>query len=111
MVTALDCGLTVNPDGAINQTEGSVIMGMGAALYEAIEFRRGSVLNPGFARYRVPRINDAPSIEVLLVGDPDEPSTGAGEPGIVPVAAAIGNAIFDGIGERLRELPFQQHLP
>jgi isoquinoline 1-oxidoreductase len=111
VTTALDCGLTVNPDGAVNQVEGAVIMGMGTALYEAIEFRRGSVLNPGFARYRVPRINDAPSIEVLLAGDPDEPSTGAGEPGIVPVAAAIGNAIFDGIGERLRELPFQPHLP
>jgi isoquinoline 1-oxidoreductase len=110
VVAALDCGLTVNPEGATNQVEGSIIMGMGTALYEAIEFRGGSVLNPGFARYRVPRINNAPAIEVMLVGDPEVPSTGAGEPGIVPIAAAISNAVFDRTGERLRELPIRRHL-
>jgi CO/xanthine dehydrogenase Mo-binding subunit len=110
VVAALDCGLTVNPDGARNQVEGSIIMGMGTALYEAIEFRGGSILNPGFVRYRVPRINDAPDIEVVLAGDTDEPSTGAGEPGIVPVAAAIANAVFDLTGKRVRELPLQRHL-
>ncbi len=110
VVTALDCGLTVNPEGAKNQVEGSVIMGMGTALYEAIEFRGGSILNPGFVRYRVPRISDAPAIEVMLVGDPHEASTGAGEPGIVPIAAAISNAVFDRTGERVRELPLQRHL-
>jgi len=109
VVAALDCGLTVNPDGAINQVEGSILMGMGTALYEAVEFRRGTVLNSGFARYRMPRITDTPNIDVVLVGEPDQASTGAGEPGIVPVAAALGNAIFDGVGERLRELPFQPH--
>lgn len=110
VVAVLDCGLTVNPEGAKNQVEGSVIMGMGTALYEAIEFRGGSILNSGFVRYRVPRINDAPAIEVELVGDPEEASTGAGEPGIVPIAAAIGNAVFDQTGKRVRELPLQQHL-
>ena len=110
VVTALDCGLTVNPEGAANQVEGAVIMGMGTALYEAVEFRRGSVLNPSFARYRVPRINNAPQIETVLVGDPETPSTGAGEPGIVPVAAAISNAVFDLTGERHRELPIQRRL-
>ena len=109
VVAALDCGLTVNPDGAANQVEGSIIMGMGTALYEAVEFRGGTVLNGGFTRYRMPRITDAPNIEVVLVGDPDEASTGAGEPGIVPVAASLGNAIFDGVGERLRELPLHPH--
>jgi isoquinoline 1-oxidoreductase len=110
VVAALDCGLTVNPEGAKNQVEGSIIMGMGAALYEAVEFRGGSILNSGFVRYRVPRINDAPAIEVELVGDPEEASTGAGEPGIVPIAAAISNAVFDQTGKRVRELPLQQHL-
>jgi nicotinate dehydrogenase subunit B len=110
VVTVLDCGLTVNPDGVRNQVEGSIIMGMGAALYEAVEFRGGSVLNPGFLRYRVPRINDSPAIEVVLVGDPEEPSTGAGEPAIVPIAAAISNAVFDRTGKRVRELPLQRHL-
>jgi len=110
VTAALDCGLVVNPEGAKNQVEGSVVMGMGTALYEAIDFQNGRVLNAGFTRYRVPRSNDAPAIDTLLVGDDDTPSTGAGEPGIVPIAAAISNAVFDRTGERHRELPIQRHL-
>ena len=85
-------------------------MGMGTALYEAIDFQGGNLLNSSFARYRVPRINNAPQIDVALVGDAETPSTGAGEPGIVPIAAAISNAVFDLTGERHRELPIQRHL-
>jgi nicotinate dehydrogenase subunit B len=110
VVTALDCGLVVNPEGARSQVEGSVVMGMGPALTEAIEFHRGAITTASFARYRVPRSNNAPRIEVALVGDADTPSTGAGEPGIVPVAAAIANAVFDRTGRRIRELPIQRHL-
>ena len=87
VVTALDCGLTVNPEGARNQVEGSTVMGLGTALYEAIEVRNGVVLNTSLARYQVPRINNTPQIETLLVGDPETPSTGAGEPGIVTIGA------------------------
>ncbi len=107
---ALDCGLTVNPDGAINQMEGSIVMGLGTALYEAIDVEGGRVLNAGFTRYRVPRINNTPAIDVALVGDPETPSTGAGEPGIVPIAAAISNAVYQATGERHRELPLQRQL-
>ncbi|MEE8421269.1 MAG: molybdopterin cofactor-binding domain-containing protein [Dehalococcoidia bacterium] len=110
IAASLDCGLTVNPDGARNQMEGGIVMGMGNALYEEIDFEAGQLLNPGFARYRVSRSNDAPKIDVDLVGDPETPSTGAGEPGIVPVAPAISNAVFDLTGERHRELPIQSHL-
>jgi nicotinate dehydrogenase subunit B len=110
VTAALDCGLTVNPESAASQVEGSIVMGMGTALYEAIDFEEGRVLNAGFTRYRVPRINDAPAIDVALVGDPETPSTGAGEPAIVPVAAAIANAVFDMTGQRHRELPIQRHL-
>jgi isoquinoline 1-oxidoreductase len=110
VTAALDCGLVVNPEGAKNQVEGSIVMGMGTALYEAIDFQDGRVLNAGFMRYRVPRSNDAPEIETLLVGDDDTPSTGAGEPGIVPIAAAISNAVFDRSGARHRELPIQRYL-
>jgi isoquinoline 1-oxidoreductase len=110
VAAALDCGLTVNPEGAANQVEGSIVMGLGTALYEAIDFQNGRVLNAGFARYRVPRITNAPKIDVALVGDDDTPSTGAGEPGIVPVAAGIANALYDLTGERHRELPIQRHL-
>ncbi|HEY7802542.1 MAG TPA: molybdopterin cofactor-binding domain-containing protein, partial [Dehalococcoidia bacterium] len=110
VTAALDCGLTVNPDGARNQVEGSIVMGMGTALYEAIDFNGGRVLNAGFTRCRVPRSSDAPAIRVELVGDDDTPSTGAGEPGIVPIAAAIANGVFDRSGVRVRELPLQRAL-
>ncbi|MCH8064890.1 MAG: xanthine dehydrogenase family protein molybdopterin-binding subunit [Chloroflexi bacterium] len=110
VTAALDCGLTVNPEGAKNQVEGSVVMGMGTALYEAIDFRGGRLLNTGFTRYRVPRMNNAPQIDVELIGEPETPSTGAGEPGIVPVAPAIANAVFDVTERRIRELPIQRYL-
>lgn len=110
VVTALDCGLTVNPEGARNQVEGSTIMGIGVALYEAIEVSNGVVLNSTLTRYQVPRISNNPEISVVLVGDPATPSTGAGEPGIVTVAPAIANAVFELTGQRVRELPIQRHL-
>jgi isoquinoline 1-oxidoreductase len=110
VVTALDCGLTVNPEGVKNQVEGSTVMGLGTAIYEAIEVRNGVVLNSTLTRYQVPRINNTPDIEVVLVGEAGTPSTGAGEPGIVTVAPAIANAIFDQTGQRLREMPFQRQL-
>ena len=107
---SLDCGLVVNPEGARNQMEGSIVMGIGGALYEAADFDGGRVLNSGFTRYRVPRITDTPSIEVSFCGDDDAPSTGAGEPGIVPIGAALSNAVFAATGQRHRELPIQRHL-
>jgi nicotinate dehydrogenase subunit B len=110
VVTAFDCGLTVNPEGVRSQVEGATVMGLGTALYEAIEVRNGVVLNSTLTRYQVPRIADTPEIEVVLLGDPDTPSTGAGEPGIVTVAPAIANAIFDQTGRRLQEMPFQRQL-
>ena len=110
VVTAIDCGLIVNPEGVRNQVEGSTMMGLGGALYEAIEIGDGVVLNTSLSRYQVPRITDTPEIEVVLAGDPNEPSTGAGEPGIVTVAPAIANALFDATGQRIRELPLKRQL-
>jgi isoquinoline 1-oxidoreductase len=110
VTTALDCGLVVNPEGAVNQMEGAVVMGLGPALWEAVDFRQGVMTTTSYARYRVPRITNAPRIEVALVGDAETPSTGAGEPGIVTVAAAVANAVFDRTGKRIRELPLQRHL-
>ena len=110
VVAAFDCGLVVNPDGVRNQVEGSIMMGIGTALWESVEFDGGRVLNPTFSGYRVPRITDAPEIEVALVGDPTAPSTGAGEPAIVPIAAAIANAVYDATGSRIPELPIVPHL-
>jgi CO/xanthine dehydrogenase Mo-binding subunit len=110
VVTAIDCGLVVNPEGVRNQVEGSTVMGLGTALYEAIDVRNGVVLNPTFTRYQVPRINNTPSIQTVIVADPTVPSTGAGEPGIVTVAPAIANALCDLTGQRVRELPLQRQL-
>lgn len=110
VVAGVDCGLVINPEGVRNQVEGAIIMGMGTALREAIEFDAGRLLNPAFSRYRVPRINDAPEIEVVLAGDAATPSTGAGEPGLVPIAAAIANAVHDATGNRIRDLPIVPQL-
>jgi nicotinate dehydrogenase subunit B len=110
VVTAIDCGLVVNPEGVRNQVEGSTVMGLGGALYEAIEIGDGSVLNTSLSRYQVPRITDSPEIEVVLTGDPGDPSTGAGEPGLVTIAPAVANAVFDATTQRIRELPLKRQL-
>lgn len=105
VVEAFDCGAVVNPDGLKNSISGAITMGIGGALYEAIEFDNGRILNPHFAQYRVPRFKDEPKVEVVLVDRKDQPSFGAGETPIVGLAPAVGNAIFDAIGVRLRSMP------
>lgn len=105
VVTAFECGAVVNPDNLRNQLEGANIMGLGGALFEAIEFENGQILNPHFAKYRVPRFSDIPVLETVLVDRKDIPSAGAGESPLMGVAPAIGNAIFDATGVRLRSLP------
>ena len=105
LVTAFECGAIVNPDGLRNQVEGANIMGLGGALFEAIEFEDGRILNAAFSKYRVPRFKDVPAIETVLIDRKDLPSAGAGETPIVGVAPAIGNAIFDATGVRFRSLP------
>ncbi len=104
-VSAFECGAVVNPDHLKNQIEGALVMGLGGALFEAIEFENGRITNPHLADYRVPRFSDAPRIETVLVNRKDLPSTGAGETPIVGIAPAVGNAIFAATGIRLRSLP------
>lgn len=105
LVEAFECGAIVNPDGLRNQVEGAIIMGLGGALWEAIEFEQGRILNPRLSQYRVPRQTDVPPIEIVLLDRKDLPSAGAGETPIITVAPAIGNAIFAASGVRLRGLP------
>jgi nicotinate dehydrogenase subunit B len=105
VVTAFECGAIINPDGLKNQIEGSIIQGIGGALFEAIEFENGKILNPRFSRYRVPRFSDVPVLETVLIDRKDLPSAGAGECPIVALAPAVSNAIFDATGTRLRSLP------
>jgi nicotinate dehydrogenase subunit B len=105
VVEAFDCGAVVNPLHLRNQIEGAITMAIGGALFESIEFENGKILNPHFADYRVPRFSDVPLIEVVLVDRKDIPSAGAGETPIVGLAPAVGNAIFNATGDRLRSLP------
>ncbi len=105
VVTAFECGAVLNPDHLTNQIEGAVVMGLGGALFEAIEFTDGKIVNAGFRSYRVPRFSDLPILETVLVDRKDLPSAGAGETPIVAVAPAIGNAICQATGVRPRSLP------
>jgi nicotinate dehydrogenase subunit B len=105
VTTAFECGAIVNPDNLKNQIEGAIIQGIGGALFEAIEFENGKIFNPRFSRYRVPRFSDVPKSETILMNRQDLPSAGAGETPIVALAPAVGNAIFDATGTRLRSLP------
>ena len=104
-VSAFDCGAVVNPNHLKNQVEGALVMGLGGALFEAIEFENGMVTNPRLSDYRVPRFSDLPKIEVVLIDRKDVPSAGAGETPIVCIAPAIGNAIFNATNTRLRSMP------
>src|SRR5579872_744112 len=105
LVTAFECGAIVNPDGLRNQLEGSNVQGLGGALFEAIQFDNGRILNSRLSQYRVPRFTDLPEIEIVLLDRKDIPSVGAGECPLIGVAPAIANAIFDATGVRLRALP------
>jgi nicotinate dehydrogenase subunit B len=111
LVTAYECGAVVNPDTVINQIEGATVMALGGALFEAIHFTDGRITNGTFSDYRVPRIDDVPPIEVVLLDRVDLPSAGAGETPMIAVAPAIANAVFDATGRRLRSLPLRVDGP
>ncbi len=102
---AWDCGAIVNPEHLKNQVEGAIVMGMGGALFEAIDFADGRILNPLLSKYRVPRLSDVPKIDVILIDRKDVPSAGAGEIPIVGIAPAIANAICNATGVRVRSMP------
>jgi isoquinoline 1-oxidoreductase len=105
IVTAFECGAILNPDHLKNQIEGAVVMGLGGALFEAIQFGGGRIENARFSRYRVPRFSNVPVLETVLLDRKDLPSSGAGETPIVAVAPAIANALFNATGQRYRSLP------
>jgi nicotinate dehydrogenase subunit B len=105
VVQTFDCGAIVNPDQLKNQVEGAIVQGIGAALFEAVRFDQGRILNPRLSQYRVPRFSDTPAIEVVLIDRKDIISAGAGECPLFGIAPAISNAIFDAVGVRLRAMP------
>jgi nicotinate dehydrogenase subunit B len=105
VVEAFECGAIVNPEHLKNQVEGAVVMGIGGALFESIDFANGRILNPRLSKYRVPRFSDVPKIEIVLVDRRDLPSAGAGETPIMGIAPAVGNAIYNATGIRVRSMP------
>jgi isoquinoline 1-oxidoreductase len=107
VVEAFECGPVQNPDNLRAQVEGCIVMGLGGALFEAMEFENGRILNPRFSRYRVPRFADVPEITVHLVENKGIPSAGGGETPIIAIAPAIGNAVFAATGVRLRSMPMR----
>jgi isoquinoline 1-oxidoreductase beta subunit len=107
---AVDIGRQIiNPSGAINQVEGSVIDGISAALGQQITIKDGAVVQSGFADYPLLRINKAPDVEVHFLTSDNSP-TGLGEPPLPPVMPALTNAIFAATGKRIRQLPIDSAL-
>jgi CO/xanthine dehydrogenase Mo-binding subunit len=104
---AFECGPIQNPANLTSQVQGCIVMGLGGALTEEIQFEDGKILNANFAGYRVPRFRDVPKIDVHLVNNTAIPSAGGGETPIIAVAPAIGNAIFAATGVRLRSMPMR----
>jgi nicotinate dehydrogenase subunit B len=102
---AQDCGLIVNPDGVKNQIEGNVIQGVSRTLLEEVKFDASGITSLDWVSYPILAFPDVPEIDVVLINRPDMPPNGSGEPSLVPVPAAIANAVFNAAGVRLREVP------
>jgi nicotinate dehydrogenase subunit B len=103
---AHDCGQIINPDGLRNQIEGNVIQTVSRTLKEELGFSRSCVTTLDWASYPILRFNEIPDVVIDLIDRPEEVPWGAGEPTAALVPAAIGNAVFDAIGQRLRSVPF-----
>ena len=104
---AFECGPILNPANLTSQVQGCIVMGLGGALFEEIQFENGKILNASFGGYRVPRFRDVPKIDVHLVNQTDIPPAGGGETPIIALAPAIGNAVFAATGMRLRSMPMR----
>lgn len=106
-VAAVDCGPISNPDGLRNQIEGGVLQGTSRALGEEITWNDRRVTSIDWQSYNtLPLGIPVPVIESVLIDRPAGEATGAGETAITLAAAAVGNAIFDATGARIREVPF-----
>lgn len=105
IVAAVDGGVAINPDVVTAQIEGAIGFALSAALRNQVTLNKGRVEQSHFDHYEPTRMREMPKVEVHLVNSTERPS-GISEPGVLPVAPAIGNAIFAATGKRLRSLPF-----
>ncbi|OAN66578.1 xanthine dehydrogenase family protein molybdopterin-binding subunit [Sphingomonas sp. TDK1] len=109
VVTVVDCGITVNPDGVISQIQGGHVFGLSAVLHQQITLEKGRVQQSNFHDYRVLRIDEMPQIEVHLVPSAEAPG-GIGEPGTVSVQPAVANAVYAATGVQLTRMPIDPTL-
>jgi isoquinoline 1-oxidoreductase subunit beta len=105
VVSAVDCGLAVNPDSVRAQIEGGINYALTPVLSGEISIKEGAVQQSNFHNYQVLRMKDAPEIQVHLVPAQGDPADGVGEAGVPPLAPAVANAIFAATGKRVRRLP------
>jgi len=104
---AHDCGQIINPDGLEKCIEGNIVQGISRTLWEEVKFDNKTVTSVDWMTYPILDITETPeTIDFAFINHPELPPTGAGEPSIRPVAAAIANAIFDATGVRIRRVPF-----
>ncbi len=102
-----ECGAVLNPANLTAQVHGCLLMGLGAALREEMQFEKGAILNASFSQYLVPRFRDVPELDIHLLDRPDLPSAGAGETPIIVIAPAIANAVFHATGRPMHEMPIR----
>jgi nicotinate dehydrogenase subunit B len=103
---AHDCGLMINPDAVHAQVEGCILQTLSRTLFEEVTFDRARVTSTDWSSYPILTFPDVPKLDIALIDRRHERPLGAGEAATAPVAAAVGNAIFDATGVRLRQAPF-----
>jgi CO/xanthine dehydrogenase Mo-binding subunit len=105
VVCAQEMGLVINPQGAIIQSEGCIIMGLGYSLTEDVLFEGGKILIRNFDSYDFTKFSWTPKIDIVLLDAKESPPQGGGEPAIICVGGVVANAIFDATGARVYQLP------
>ncbi len=105
---AVDAGLVINPDGAINQIEGGVVQAVSFTVKEQVRFAAGRIVSDTWETYPILRFSEVPAVETVLMEMPDEPPLGIGEVALGPTAAAVGNAVARALGARIRDLPLSR---
>ncbi|WP_057939899.1 xanthine dehydrogenase family protein molybdopterin-binding subunit [Algoriphagus resistens] len=103
----IDSGLTINPDGLKNQTEGGMIQSASWTMMEEVNYDQNGITSVDWSTYPIFRMIDVPEVEVHIINRPETKPMGAGEAAMGPVAAAIANAVFDATGSRIRNLPLK----
>jgi nicotinate dehydrogenase subunit B len=102
-----DNGLSVNPRAIVLGAEAGIVQTVSRTLLEQVTFSKSAITSTTWATYPILRFEEAPEVEFQVLNNPSVPGTGSGEPPMTPTAAAIGNAVFDATGVRLRSLPFR----